>query len=283
MSSPRRAPRSSARSPSLRRSSRPAKSSRSCTDCSSRPRDEIEQLERALRPRSEQARAPDCRRPRVSACRQSRSRGDDLGTRGRELQGISRVCMWRWARCGSRPRKSAATRATCERRSRRSNRSPRSRPRPARRSACTAARWCWRGGMRKRRRSSGRRRSAFLPIPRCCRIFASVAQRLGHLDEARQALVKYSVLVDEDRRRSRARGAHCRSVDAAERRGRGRRVVSEIGCAASERRVAARADGRRTVRARVRSRTRSRPSSGRSRRTRTILSCARSPRRLQAR
>jgi Flp pilus assembly protein TadD len=28
--------------------------------------------------------------------------------------------------------------------------------------------------------------------------FASVAQRLGHLDEARQALVKYSVLVDED-------------------------------------------------------------------------------------
>ncbi|HET9469449.1 MAG TPA: tetratricopeptide repeat protein [Vicinamibacterales bacterium] len=29
--------------------------------------------------------------------------------------------------------------------------------------------------------------------------FASVAQRLGHLDEARQALVKYSVLVDEDR------------------------------------------------------------------------------------
>lgn len=29
--------------------------------------------------------------------------------------------------------------------------------------------------------------------------FASVAERLGHLDEARQALVKYSVLVDEDR------------------------------------------------------------------------------------
>jgi tetratricopeptide (TPR) repeat protein len=29
--------------------------------------------------------------------------------------------------------------------------------------------------------------------------FASVAQRLGHLDEARQALVSYSVLVDEDR------------------------------------------------------------------------------------
>ena len=29
--------------------------------------------------------------------------------------------------------------------------------------------------------------------------FASVAQRLGHLDDARQALVKYSVLVDEDR------------------------------------------------------------------------------------
>ena len=28
---------------------------------------------------------------------------------------------------------------------------------------------------------------------------ASVAQRLGHLDEARQALVKYSILVDEDR------------------------------------------------------------------------------------
>ena len=28
--------------------------------------------------------------------------------------------------------------------------------------------------------------------------FASVAQRLGHLDEARQALVKYSILVDED-------------------------------------------------------------------------------------
>jgi tetratricopeptide (TPR) repeat protein len=29
--------------------------------------------------------------------------------------------------------------------------------------------------------------------------FAAVAQRLGHLDEARRALVKYSVLVDEDR------------------------------------------------------------------------------------
>jgi tetratricopeptide (TPR) repeat protein len=29
--------------------------------------------------------------------------------------------------------------------------------------------------------------------------FASVAQRLGHVDEARQALVKYSTLVDEDR------------------------------------------------------------------------------------
>jgi tetratricopeptide (TPR) repeat protein len=29
--------------------------------------------------------------------------------------------------------------------------------------------------------------------------FADVAQRLGHLDEARQALVRYSVLVDEDR------------------------------------------------------------------------------------
>jgi tetratricopeptide (TPR) repeat protein len=29
--------------------------------------------------------------------------------------------------------------------------------------------------------------------------FAAVAQRLGHLDEARQALVKYSVLVDDDR------------------------------------------------------------------------------------
>jgi tetratricopeptide (TPR) repeat protein len=29
--------------------------------------------------------------------------------------------------------------------------------------------------------------------------YAAVAQRLGHLDEARQALVKYSVLVDEDR------------------------------------------------------------------------------------
>ena len=28
--------------------------------------------------------------------------------------------------------------------------------------------------------------------------FASVAQRLGHLDEARQALVKYAALVDED-------------------------------------------------------------------------------------
>jgi Flp pilus assembly protein TadD len=28
---------------------------------------------------------------------------------------------------------------------------------------------------------------------------AAVAQRLGHLDEARQALVRYSVLVDEDR------------------------------------------------------------------------------------
>ena len=29
--------------------------------------------------------------------------------------------------------------------------------------------------------------------------FASVAQRLGHLDDARQALVKYSILVDDDR------------------------------------------------------------------------------------
>jgi Flp pilus assembly protein TadD len=29
--------------------------------------------------------------------------------------------------------------------------------------------------------------------------FASVAQRLGHLDDARQALVRYSILVDDDR------------------------------------------------------------------------------------
>jgi tetratricopeptide (TPR) repeat protein len=32
--------------------------------------------------------------------------------------------------------------------------------------------------------------------------FASVAQRLGHLDEARQALVRYSILVDDDRQES---------------------------------------------------------------------------------
>ena len=31
---------------------------------------------------------------------------------------------------------------------------------------------------------------------------AAVAQRLGHLDEARQALVRYSALVDEDRERA---------------------------------------------------------------------------------
>jgi len=29
--------------------------------------------------------------------------------------------------------------------------------------------------------------------------FAAVAERLGHLDDARQALVRYSILVDEDR------------------------------------------------------------------------------------
>jgi Flp pilus assembly protein TadD len=32
--------------------------------------------------------------------------------------------------------------------------------------------------------------------------FAAVAQRLGHLDDARQALVRYSILVDEDRQES---------------------------------------------------------------------------------
>jgi tetratricopeptide (TPR) repeat protein len=35
--------------------------------------------------------------------------------------------------------------------------------------------------------------------PDMLRHFASVAQTLGHLDEARQALVNYSILVDEDR------------------------------------------------------------------------------------
>ena len=36
--------------------------------------------------------------------------------------------------------------------------------------------------------------------PRVLLPYASVAQRLGHLDEARQALVKHSILVDQDRR-----------------------------------------------------------------------------------
>ena len=36
---------------------------------------------------------------------------------------------------------------------------------------------------------------------------ASVAQRLGHLDDARKALIRYSVLVDDDRDQA-ARAAH---------------------------------------------------------------------------
>ena len=73
-------------------------------------------------------------------------------------------------RCGSRRRRTAEIRAICARRSRRSSRWRRNRRPAARRSACTAARWCWRAGMRRRRPSSGRRRSASPPIPRCCRI-----------------------------------------------------------------------------------------------------------------
>ena len=65
--------------------------------------------------------------------------------------------------------------------------------------ACTAARSCWQAGTRRPRRCFRQASQRFPTDPDVLPHFASVAQRLGHLDEARQALVRYSVLVDEDR------------------------------------------------------------------------------------
>ena len=61
-----------------------------------------------------------------------------------------------------------------------------------------AARWCWRAGTRQAEKIFRQASQRFPTDPEVLPHFASVAQRLGHLDEARQALVKYSILVDED-------------------------------------------------------------------------------------
>ena len=77
---------------------------------------------------------------------------------------------------------------------------PASRPRAAKRSAFMAARSCSLDSTREAEqvfREAAQRfanRSA-----KSCRTYASVAQRLGHLEDARQALLKYSILVDDDR------------------------------------------------------------------------------------
>ncbi len=104
--------------------------------------------------------------------------------------------------------------------------------------------------------------------------FASVAQRLGHLDEARQALVRYSVLVDEDRDEA-VRAARIADLSmAAERRrvqqSRGIRNRTRFGRAT--RRFWRAWPTRSCVPARLS--PRARPSDARSTRIRTILSCA---------
>ena len=209
---------------------------------------------RALRARSGQARAADRRRAGLSACRQSRSRRHRRSARAAEtFHGLPRRVR------GARPGVARCRRGTrrsersAQRRSKRSSRSPRSRP-PRSETLGLYGRALVLAGRHDEAESDlpAGRRSASQPIPRCCRISRRSRSASATWTTRGRRCVKYSVLVDDDRERCRARGADRRPVDAAERRDRGRRVVSEIGGAAHERRVAARADGRRAVRTRAR-------------------------------
>ena len=70
---------------------------------------------------------------------------------------------------------------------------------------CTAARWCWRASTHEAEAIFRQASQRFPTDPEVLPHFASVAQRLGHLDDARQALVRYSILVDEIATRPRTR------------------------------------------------------------------------------
>ena len=106
--------------------------------------------------------------------------------------------------------------------------------------------------------------------------FASVAQRLGHLDEARQALVKYSILVDEDRDEA----VHAaRIADLSMQLNDAAAAVAwyqkSDALRTSDASLLARMADAQCAGGSARGRARD-ASSAPSRRTRTILSCARS-------
>ncbi len=103
--------------------------------------------------------------------------------------------------------------------------------------------------------------------------FASVAQRLGHLDEARQALVKYSVLVDEDRDEAvRAARIADLSMQLTTPPRRSRGIRNRMRCGRATRRCSRAWPTHSHVRGS--SSPRSRLSSAQSRKTRAIRSCA---------
>ena len=181
----------------------------------------------ASRARPGESRAADCGRARLPARRQSRTR------RHRARQAQPSVfpnipeCTPHSARCGSKPPRKAASRAICAKPSKRSSPSPRSRRPAAKRSAYMDARLLLAGQTRTGGSSVFRQAAERFPIdPDVLPHYAAAAQRLGHLDDARQALLRYSAARG---RRPRA-GGPCRTdrrpVTAAERRSRGGIVVS---------------------------------------------------------
>ena len=153
---------------------------------------------RALCPRSGQARALDSRRPRVPARRQSRSRRDHAGTRSGKIQGTPRCLCRAWpgladaAEDGGDPSDLRKALEALE--------PVAAQPTASSETLGMYGRALMLAGRHDEAEAMFRQASQRFPTdPEVLPHFASVAQRLGHLDDARQALVKYSVLVDDDR------------------------------------------------------------------------------------
>ena len=174
------------------------------------------------------------------------------------------------------PRKTAEIRAICERRSKRSSRSP------AQSTATSETLGLYgRALMLAGRHDEAEAifRQASQRFPTDPEVLPALRVGRAAARPSRRRAAGAGAVLGPGRRRSRrgrARGAHRRPVDAAERRNSGRRVVSAIGCA-PHRAMRPCSPGWRTRNgARVRPRTRWRRSSVRSRKIRTIRSCARS-------
>ena len=150
------------------------------------------------------------------------------------------ACMPLSARSGSRPPKSAATRATCAKALEALEPIATQATASSETLGLYGRALCWRASTHEPKPFSSRRPQRFPTDPDVLPHYASVAQRLGHLDDARQALLRYSILVDDDREQA----AHAARIadlslqlNDARRRGC---VVSEISSARHRRRVAAR-------------------------------------------